>query len=94
MVPLTCPASDSTGSTLTHDVRSLGVVGELVLVLVFAVLVERALVAGLQNSLQELQFVQAGTQAVDPQGLLVTPDGLANVRFACGNSTFRSQRRR
>lgn len=81
------------GQTLTDDVGSLGVVGELVLVLVFAVLVERALVAGCQNPLQKLQLVQAGTQAVDPQSLLVTPDGPANVCFACGPQIQRSGHR-
>lgn len=69
---------------LTDDVGSLCVVCELVLSLVFAVLVERALVAGLQNALQELQLAQAGTQAVDPQSLLVALDGPTNVCFACG----------
>lgn len=80
---------------LTDDVGSLCVVCELVLSLVFTVLVERALVAGLQNALQKLQLTQAGTQAVDPQSLLVALDGPTDVCFACGpkNSTFSSQTR-
>lgn len=79
---------------LTDDVGSLRVVGELVLILVFTVLVERALVAGLQNPLQKLQLVQACTQAVDPQSLLVTPDGPTNVSFACGPKGQSSGHRR
>lgn len=79
---------------LTDDVRSLRVVRELVLVLVFTVLVERALVAGLQNPLQKLEAVQAGAQAVDPQSLLVALDGPANVRFAYGPEIHQSGHRR
>lgn len=79
---------------LTDDVGSLCVVRELVLIWVLAVLVERALVAGLQNRLQKLQRGQAGTQAVDPQSLLVTVDGPANVCSACAPKIQQSGHRR
>lgn len=47
--------------------------------------------AGLQNALQKVQLLQARTQAVDPEGLLVTVDGPTNVRFACEPQAVRSQ---
>lgn len=67
---------------LTDDVWSLYVVAELILRFIFTVLVERALVAGFQNVLQGLHFVQVVTQAVDPQSLFVALDGPAKVGFA------------
>lgn len=67
---------------LTDDVRGLCVVGELFLVFDFAVLVERALVAGFQNVLKHIQFVQVVAQTIDPQSLLMTLNGPTNVCFA------------
>lgn len=92
LLPHSCQFADLASliqriTRLTDDVGSLCVVCELVLILVFAVLVERALVASLQNPLQKLELAQAGTQAVDPQSFLVTVDGPTNVRFACGPRT-------
>lgn len=75
---------------LTDNVWSLCVVWELILFFVFTVLVERALVAGLQNPMQKLKSVQAGTQAIDPEGLLVALDGPTDVCFAYGPKVQRS----
>lgn len=69
---------------LTDDVWGLHVVGELVLIIVVGKLVDRALVARLQDLLQDLQPPQVAAQTTDPQCLLVSQDGTTKVSFAWG----------